>query len=235
MNARPVPALRIEGLSKRFVLHNQGGMVLDVLTDVDLIVAAGECVVLHGPSGVGKSSLLRCIYGNYRSDAGQILIRHNDGAVNIATAEPRHILDIRSQTLGYVSQFLRVVPRVSALDVVAEPLRRLGVATEAARRRAVDMLKRLVIPERLWDLAPATFSGGEQQRINIARGFIVDYPILLLDEPTSALDAANRERVVDLIRDRSSSGRATLGIFHDSDVRGAVATRIHPMTTAGAA
>ena len=229
------PSLRIEGFSKRFVLHTQGGIVLDVLSEVNLTIGAGDCVVLHGPSGVGKSSLLRCVYGNYRTDTGRILVRHLDGGVNMVAAEPRHILDIRRQTIGYVSQFLRVIPRVSALDVVAEPLRRLGITIETARHRAADMLNRLAIPERLWELAPATFSGGEQQRVNIARGFVVDYPILLLDEPTSALDAGNRERIVQLIRDRTSNGRATLGIFHDSDVRGAVATRLHSMSATGSA
>ncbi len=222
-------ALQIEGLAKHFVLHNQGGAILDVLDSIDLTVFPGECVALNGPSGTGKSTLLRCIYGSYCTDIGRILIAHEGEQIDIAGAPPRKVLEIRRRTLGYVSQFLRVVPRVAAIDVVAEPLRRAGVETEIARAQASVMLERLNIPERLWNLAPATFSGGEQQRVNIARGFIVDFPILLLDEPTSALDAENREVVIGLIRDRAAAGAAIVGIFHDAEVRAQAATRLCPM------
>ena len=114
---------------------------------------------------------------------------------------------VRRDTIGYVSQFLRTVPRVSALDVVAEPLVARGVDRDAARDRARELLARLNLPERLWALPPATFSGGEQQRVNIARGFITDHPILLLDEPTASLDANNRE-VVDRDDRREEARRA---------------------------
>lgn len=224
--------LQVAGLAKRFVLHNQGSAVLDVLSAIDLTVDAGECVVLNGPSGVGKSSLLRCIYGNYRSTAGRVLIGHRGQAVDMATAPPRVILEVRQQTLGYVSQFLRVIPRVATIDVVAGPLRDAGVPPDEARVRSAAMLARLNIPERLWSLAPATFSGGEQQRVNIARGFITEYPVLLLDEPTSALDARNREEVIGLIEERLGKGVAMIGIFHDDDVRSRVATRLFDMGVA---
>ncbi len=138
---------------------------------------------------------------------------------------------MRRRTLGYVSQFLRVVPRVPALDIVAEPLVALGTDREAARERAAALLERLDIAPRLWGLPPATFSGGEQQRVNIARGFIHPFPVLLLDEPTASLDAANRDRVVELILEAKRRGAACLGIFHDADVRGRVADRmldLHP-------
>jgi alpha-D-ribose 1-methylphosphonate 5-triphosphate synthase subunit PhnL len=223
--------LKVDGLSKRFVLHTQGGATLDVLHGVDLEVAAGECVVLHGPSGAGKSTLLRCLFGNYRTDVGRILVSHDGEMVNIATALPRTVIEIRQTTLGYVSQFLRVVPRVAAIDVVGEPLRMKGVDERAARDKAAELLTRLNIPERLWTLAPATFSGGEQQRVNIARGFAVPYPIMLLDEPTSALDAVNRRVVVDMIGERLADGAAMVGIFHDEEVRSAVATRLFDMET----
>lgn len=229
MDQQLTAGIRIEGLAKRFVLHNQGGIVLNVLDDIDLTVRAGECVALNGPSGTGKSTLLRCLYGNYRTDIGGVFISHEGRDVDIAGAAPRTILEIRRKTLGYVSQFLRVVPRVAAIDVVAEPLRLAGIEAEIARAQAAVMLERLNIPERLWSLAPATFSGGEQQRVNIARGFIVDFPIMLLDEPTSALDAENRQVVVGIIKDRVAAGASIIGIFHDAEVRGQVATRLYNM------
>jgi alpha-D-ribose 1-methylphosphonate 5-triphosphate synthase subunit PhnL len=133
-------------------------------------------------------------------------------------------MDIRRQTIGYVSQFLRVIPRVSALDVVAEPLRRIGVAADLARERAADLLTRLNLPEYLWHLPPATFSGGEQQRVNIAHGLVIDRPILLLDEPTASLDANNRRCVINLIQEAKMRGVAIVGIFHDDEIRQTLAT-----------
>lgn len=221
--------IRVEALSKTYVLHTQGGIEIPVFADAELSVDAGECVALHGPSGAGKSTLLRCLYGNCKPDAGAIRIRHGDAIVDIAAAAPRVVLDVRRRTLGYVSQFLRAIPRVPALDVVAEPLRALGLPVEAARSRAADLLARLRIPERLWSLAPATFSGGEQQRVNIARGFAANHPILLLDEPTASLDQKNREVVIALIAEAKAAGTALVGVFHDDEVREAVSTRIHLM------
>jgi alpha-D-ribose 1-methylphosphonate 5-triphosphate diphosphatase len=218
--------LRVVGLVKTFTLHNQGGAELPVLRGVDLEVAAGECVVLDGPSGVGKSTLLRALYGNYLVQQGQILVRHLGEIVDIAAASPRVVLDVRRRTMGFVSQFLRVIPRVATLDLVAEPLRRLGADAASARERAEALLDRLSIPCHLWNLPPATFSGGEQQRVNIARGLVAEHPILLLDEPTAALDAANRDAVIELIDAARRRGTAIVGIFHDQAVREAVATRI---------
>jgi len=218
--------LRAIGLHKTFTLHNQGGLELPVLAGVDLAVAAGECVVLNGPSGVGKSTLLRALYGNYLVQQGHILVRHADGVVDIASAPPPVVLDVRRRTTGFVSQFLRVIPRVATIDLVMEPLRRLGVAAAEARERAENLLDRLSISPRLWTLPPATFSGGEQQRVNIARGLIAEHAILLLDEPTAALDAANRDAVIELIIAARERGTAIVGIFHDEAVRDAVATRL---------
>lgn len=221
--------IRVEALSKTYVLHTQGGIEIPVFADAEMSVDAGECVALHGPSGSGKSTLLRCLYGNCKPDGGAIRIRHGDDLVDIAAAAPRVVLDVRRRTLGYVSQFLRAIPRVPALDVVAEPLRALGLPVEAARARAGDLLARLRIPERLWTLAPATFSGGEQQRVNIARGFAANHPILLLDEPTASLDQKNRKVVIELIAEAKAAGTALVGVFHDDEVREAVSTRIHLM------
>ncbi len=222
--------LQMKQVSKRFTLHHQNGAVLQVLNQVDLSVAAGECVVLDGPSGMGKSTLLKLIYANYRATSGQIEVRQANGRVlDLTQASPRELVRMRRDTVGYVSQFLRVIPRVSALDVVAEPLIEDAAdqpeAIEAAREQARVWLTRLRIPERLWHLPPATFSGGEQQRINIARNMIKPRPILLLDEPTASLDAANTQTVVDLIREAVGRGAALVGIFHDAHVGAAVATR----------
>jgi alpha-D-ribose 1-methylphosphonate 5-triphosphate synthase subunit PhnL len=222
--------LQTHALAKTFTLHLRGGIQMPVLTDVDIEVHAGECVVLAGPSGAGKSTLMRSLYGNYRAESGAILIRHHDQMVDIATADPRTILDVRRETLGYVSQFLRVVPRVSALDVVAEVLLARGIEPSMARDKAATLLRRLNIPARLHAIPPATFSGGEQQRINLARGFIAGHPILLLDEPTASLDAENRAVVVDMVREAKSSGTAIVAICHDADVREAIADRLFTMT-----
>jgi alpha-D-ribose 1-methylphosphonate 5-triphosphate synthase subunit PhnL len=220
--------LRTVGLSKQFFLHLQGGVRLPVLLHVALEVHAGECVALVGPSGAGKSTLLRSLYGNYRAGDGHIYVHHNGAMVDIATAAPRTVVQVRRDTLGYVSQFLRVVPRVPALDIVAEAAR--GIEPAEARPLATDLLLRLNIPRRMHALAPATFSGGEQQRVNLARGFIGRHPILLLDEPTASLDAANRDVVIAMIREAKATGTAIVGIFHDLEVRDAIADRLYQVT-----
>ena len=227
--------LEARGLSKLFTLHNQGGITLPVLCDVSFDAARGECLVLAGPSGTGKSTLLRCLYGNYLATAGSIHVRDGEEWVELTRAPEQRVLKLRRDAIGYVSQFLRAIPRVSTLDVVADPLRQRGVAVAQARERAAALLERLRLPRRLWDLPPATFSGGEQQRVNIARGFIGGHPLLLLDEPTASLDAGNREVVVSLIRDAVAEGRCVVGIFHDDAVRDAVATRILALEPAIAA
>ncbi|MGY3450948.1 alpha-D-ribose 1-methylphosphonate 5-triphosphate synthase subunit PhnL [Bradyrhizobium sp. USDA 4353] len=227
--------LNVENARKTFTMHLQGGISLPVVQGVSFQVAAGECVVLSGPSGAGKSSILKMIFGNYRCDGGRISVRHQGEMTDLAGAEPRLVLNARRQTIGYVSQFLRAVPRVAALDVVAEPLLASGVAREEARARAGALLGRLNIPERLWSLPPSTFSGGEQQRVNIARGFISDLPILLLDEPTASLDAANRAVVVDLIAAKKQAGVAMIAIVHDDDIRADIADRTVDVTTFAAA
>jgi alpha-D-ribose 1-methylphosphonate 5-triphosphate synthase subunit PhnL len=222
--------LQTRGLGKSFTLHLRGGLLIPVLSGIDLEVHAGECVVLSGPSGVGKSTLMRSLYGNYRAESGGILVRHDGEMVDIASADPRTVLAVRHQTLGYVSQFLRVVPRVSALDVVAEVLIARGVGQRAARDAARALLLKLNIPARLHAIPPATFSGGEQQRVNLARGFIAGHPILLLDEPTASLDADNRAVVIDMVRRAKASGTAIVAICHDTDVRDAIADRLFTMT-----
>ncbi|CAD0184737.1 Alpha-D-ribose 1-methylphosphonate 5-triphosphate synthase subunit PhnL [Ruegeria sp. THAF57] len=213
--------IELIGVNKSFTLHNQGSAVIPVMEGATLRVSPGECVALTGASGAGKSTLMRVIYGNYLAASGQVLV----GGLDVAQAEPRQILALRRDTLGYVSQFLRVVPRVPTLEVVAEPLLAIGTEKQAALDRAAALLARLNIPERLWQLSPTTFSGGEQQRVNIARGFAHTYPAMLLDEPTASLDAQNRDIVLSLIERAKERGAAIVGIFHDVEARNRVCDR----------
>ncbi|KIC37866.1 phosphonate C-P lyase system protein PhnL [Leisingera sp. ANG-M7] len=207
--------IELNNVSKSFILHNQGSAVIPVMQNATLCVKPGECVGLTGVSGAGKSTLMRVIYGNYLAASGSVVV----GGVDVAKAEPREILALRRETLGYVSQFLRVVPRVPTLDVVAEPLLAVGTPVGQARDKAASLLAQLNIPEPLWGLSPTTFSGGEQQRVNIARGFAYDYPAMLLDEPTASLDAQNRTTVLGLIDTAKARGAAIIGIFHDEAAR----------------
>src|ERR1700744_2614436 len=227
--------IEISDARKSFVMHLQGGIELPVVRGVSFHVEPGECVVLSGPSGAGKSSILKMIFGNYRCDSGRIGIRHQGALLDIVRAEPRDVLCIRRDTIGYVSQFLRAVPRVATIDVVAEPLLGTGTPPGQAREQAGNLLHCLNIPERLWSLPPSTFSGGEQQRVNIARGFISDHPILLLDEPTASLDARNREVVVSLIEEKKRARVAMVAIVHDDEIRRAIADRVVDVTSFAAA
>jgi len=222
--------LELTAVAKTFTMHLQGGLQLPVLRDVAFGIEPGQCIALTGPSGVGKSSILKLIFGNYRCDSGHIHIRHGEGVIDIATAPPRRILSLRQQVLGYVTQFLRAVPRVSALDIVAEPLLAKAVPHPEATERAATMLRRFNIPERLWQLPPATFSGGEQQRVNLARGLLPEHPVLLLDEPTASLDADNRAVVIEAVHERKQKGAAIVTIVHDEDVRSAIADRCIDVT-----
>jgi alpha-D-ribose 1-methylphosphonate 5-triphosphate synthase subunit PhnL len=229
------PMIEIANAEKTFTMHLQGGVKLPVVRGVSFHVKASECVVLAGPSGAGKSSILKMMFGNYRCDGGRIGIRHRGNVIDLAKAEPREILSVRRDTIGYVSQFLRAVPRVPTLDVVAEPLVVTGTPRAEAREEAGKLLRCLNIPERLWMLPPSTFSGGEQQRVNIARGFICELPILLLDEPTASLDAANRDVVVHLIDEKKRAGVAMVAIVHDDEIRHLIADRVVDVTSFAAA
>ena len=222
--------LELIAVSKTFTMHLQGGLQLPVIADVTLSVRAGECVVLAGRSGIGKSSILKMIFGSYRCDSGQILIHHSAQRTDVAKASPRHMLALRKNSIGYVSQFLRAVPRVPALDVVAEPLVGGGQSREHARARAASLLQRLNISASLQSLPPATFSGGEQQRVNIARGFLPALPILLLDEPTASLDAANCALVTALIAEKKKQGTAIVAVVHDESVRERIANSVVDLT-----
>ena len=213
------------GISKKFVMHQQNGAEINVFNNLKFDAESGKCLILAGQSGSGKSTLLRMMYGNYLSNSGELKIKTGDHWVDMVTATPRQIVALRKNSIGYVSQFLKTIPRVTTLNVVMQPALERGISEEDAQKRAENLLSRLNIPESLWHLSPSTFSGGEQQRVNIARGFMVSWPILLLDEPTASLDEKNRDVVLELIQEAKDNGSAIIGIFHDAYVRQKVGNR----------
>jgi alpha-D-ribose 1-methylphosphonate 5-triphosphate synthase subunit PhnL len=217
--------LQVENVQKSFTLHQQGGTNLSVLEGVSLSVNAGECVALSGKSGSGKSTFMRCLYANYRVDSGSVWVKHEQNWVDLCQLDPHETIAVRQKTIGYVSQFLRVIPRVPALEIAAEPLLELGVNIDIAHKKVKELFHRLNLPERLWNISPTTFSGGEKQRVNITRALAVDYPILLLDEPTSALDATNSQVVIELLQQKKAQGCALIGIFHDKEVKAQLCNR----------
>lgn len=223
------PLLSVRGLSKRFELHVLGGKVIEGCRDVSFDVQPGEFLGIAGPSGTGKSTILKCIYRTYLSSAGEVRYASaTGGVVDLASAPERAVLALRRDEIGYVSQFLRVIPRVPARDVVAEPLLRGGrVGREEALRRAAELLDELRLPASLHDAYPATFSGGEQQRVNVARAAIWEPRLLLLDEPTASLDRESVRIVLDVLRRLRERGTTMIGIFHDPALIAAVADRVH--------
>ena len=225
--AGDAPVVEVRHLCKTFVLHQQGGIRIQALQDVNFDVRAGECVALHGPSGAGKSTLLKTLYGNYLPSSGQVIVRCEDCETDMATASTRAISRVRRECIGYVSQFLRVIPRVSALDLVAEPLLDAGEDRETALDAAQKMLTRLNLPERLWHVAPATFSGGEQQRVNIARALSMEPKIIVCDEPVSALDVSIQAQVINLFRRLQKQFNLTyVFISHDLGIIKYISDRI---------
>lgn len=221
--------LDVRGLGKTFTMHLQGGVRLPVMEGAEFEVAAGECVVLGGPSGAGKSSVLKIVAGTYLASAGSVKVLHRGAMVDLVGLAAREMIAVRRETIANVTQFLRAIPRVPAIELVAAPVV-AALGREAAMARAGELLARLNLPRGLWGLPPATFSGGEKQRVNIAAGFIRAAPLLLVDEPTASLDAANRAVVVAMIAEKKAAGTAILGIFHDAAVREAVADRVVDVT-----
>jgi alpha-D-ribose 1-methylphosphonate 5-triphosphate synthase subunit PhnL len=218
--------LDIDDVSKTFAMHVLGGKTVTGLDSVSIGVERGEFVAVVGESGSGKSSLLKCINRTYEPSGGHIRLQTTEGLVDLATCSERTVLQVRGRDLGYASQFLNEIPRVPAVDVVARPLWELGTDREEARERARDLLDRLALPTDLWDAYPATFSGGERQRVNFARAIVPRPRVLLLDEPTSALDPETRTRALELLETYLGSETTVLGVFHDYEVVRRVADRV---------
>jgi len=217
--------LELDEVSKTFEMHSLDGRTVTGLADVSFTVDAGEFVAVVGESGSGKSSLLKCLYRSYEPTGGSIRYRAASGEVDLATCPDREVLALRGDELGYASQFLDEIPRVSAVDVVARPMWEQGASRAAARERARELLTALDLPAELFDAYPATFSGGERQRINLARAVGPEPRLLLLDEPTSALDPETRADALALLGTLPAS-TTVLGVFHDYDVVRQVADRV---------
>ena len=222
--------LEMRSVGKTFIQSALGGVAFPILKGVSLDIQSGEIVALEGPSGSGKSSLLKMTYGKYLCTEGCIRLRQEDEWREVSSASPRDLLVIRRDVLAYVSQFLRVIPRVPAIDVVAAPLLARGMSVEASKRNARELMDRLGLPERLWALSPTTFSGGEKQRVNIARAFVAEYPLMLLDEPTASLDEGNRRTMIELVHEARHRGTTIVGIFHDVETRSIICDRTIDLT-----
>jgi alpha-D-ribose 1-methylphosphonate 5-triphosphate synthase subunit PhnL len=221
-----MPVLTVENLHKTFEMHVLDDKRVVGLDDVSFTVDRGEFLAVVGESGSGKSSLLKCVYRTYEPTSGRIVYHGPDGDVDLASCPDREVIALRDDAIGYTSQFLDEIPRVPAVDVVARPLREQGLATEDARERAEMLLSRLELPEELWDAYPATFSGGERQRVNLAQAIAPRPDLLLLDEPTSALDPETRQAAIDLLRSYLDDGTTVVGVFHNTEVVEAVADRV---------
>lgn len=219
--------LKVESLVKRFHLALTRDIDVCALDGVSFEVPQGRFLGISGPSGVGKSTILKCIYRTYLPTSGHVWYRSAlFGEIDLANASERQISLLRAQEIGYVSQFLKVIPRVTAIDVVAGRLIPFDYTWQQARQRAQLLLEMLHVPKDLWDAYPATFSGGEQQRINLARGFITRPRLLLLDEPTASLDDGMKQHVVELILKMKQEGVTMVGIFHDQDTMKRVADSV---------
>jgi alpha-D-ribose 1-methylphosphonate 5-triphosphate synthase subunit PhnL len=207
--------LEINDLSKVFNLHILKNKKLEALKSINFTLAEGEIIGLTGKSGSGKSSLMKCIYRTYLASGGQINYKSIHGMVDLVKATDHEVIELRKNEITYCSQFLSVIPRVSAVDVVCENLFKVNTDKEAARYKAKGMLQQLGLLEELWDAFPVTFSGGEQQRINVARAIITSPRFLLIDEPTASLDPKTKDVVVDMLLDLKKHGTSILCISHD--------------------
>lgn len=220
--------LEVKNLSKVFKIHTRGGLEIEGYSDISFEVKKGEFISLFGPSGMGKSSILKALYRTYTSSKGEILfLRESGEVVNIATCSESTILELRKDEIGYVSQFLQVLPRISAVDVVANSLIEKGESEKIAIQKSKEMLDYLSIKEELFDVSPLTFSGGEQQRVNIAKGIIAPKSVLLLDEPTASLDKVNTMKVIEKLKEIKKQDVAMVGIFHDMEAMNAISDRVY--------
>ncbi len=224
------PILQVEGYGKHFALHEQNKLIPSS-HQVNFTVHAGQLTALIGPTGAGKSSVLKGIYRTYLPSSGRILYRNALGhEIALALASEHQVLELRRREIAFVTQFLHCLPRQATLDVVAQPLLSLGITREEARQRAAELLSAMSLPERLWSVSPATFSGGERQRVNLARGFIAKPRLLLLDEPTASLDPATADSVIRLIEGMKAAGTAVLAIFHHPETTRRLADQVVELT-----
>ncbi|MGB6330087.1 MAG: phosphonate C-P lyase system protein PhnL [Halarcobacter sp.] len=226
--------LEVKDLNKTFNVHTRGSIEVKGFENINLSVKQGEFLSLFGPSGAGKSSILKTLFRTYTTTSGSIIFHKDNGnTIDISNASESEILNLRKNEIGYVSQFLQILPRISAVDVVSEQLIFKGESEEVSRIKAKEMLDYLSIREELFDLSPLTFSGGEQQRVNIAKGIIAPKSLLLLDEPTASLDKTNTMKVVEKLKILKTQGVAMVGIFHDLEAMNIISDSIHELKRVG--
>jgi alpha-D-ribose 1-methylphosphonate 5-triphosphate synthase subunit PhnL len=210
--------LQVNNLAKDFTMHIRDGVMIPGFSGVSFQTKAASLLAITGPSGTGKSSLLKCIYRTYLPSAGEILYTAKDGTViNLASACDWDVLSLRRNEIGYVSQFFHIMPRISALETLIEPLVSRGENRKVALDRAMEMLSRVGLGKTLWDMYPSTFSGGEKQRLNILHAIITKPRLLLLDEPTASLDKGYKDCIMEMILALKAEGTAMIGVFHDRD------------------
>lgn len=223
--------LTVRELSKRFTLHLNERKELRGCDGVSFSLKPGEFMGIAGPSGAGKSTIIKCLYRTYLHSGGSIIYHTKDGReVDLAIAGEREIIKLRQEEISYVSQFLKVIPRVPAIDILAGELTRRGWASDTARERAAEYLGMMNIGRELWDTSPSTFSGGEQQRVNLAKALITQPRLLLLDEPTASLDSETKKIVMQALMQMKKQGTTIIGIFHDTEVMRRLVDRIFTMT-----
>lgn len=219
--------IEVKGLCKTFTMHILNDKVIDALHDLDFYIKKGEVVGLAGKSGSGKSTLIKCIYRTCISSKGEIMYNSKKfGEIDLAKADDYQILALRKSEITYCSQFLSVIPRVTATDVIAVSLVSKGESWEKSREITKEYLSKLGLDEELWDAYPSTFSGGEQQRINVARAIISKPNFLLIDEPTASLDQKTKDVVINMVLDLKKQGTSVLCITHDPYTMEHIADRV---------
>ncbi|MBS1818714.1 MAG: ABC transporter ATP-binding protein [Acidobacteria bacterium] len=188
-----MPFISARAIVKSYV---DAGKVLTVLRDLDIEVAQGEMVAIVGASGAGKSTLLHVLGGLDRAEQGEVVV----GGSNLTTMVPAEVVAFRNAHVGFVFQFHHLLPEFSALENVAMPMRIARIPAADAAVRATELLQRVGLGERLTH-RPGMLSGGEQQRVAVARALVMRPSVLLADEPTGDLDEQTAESLHGLLRD----------------------------------
>jgi len=218
--------LSITNLTKNFYLHNPG-LEIKSCQNISLTLNQGEFIGIVGASGAGKSTILKCINRSYLPMCGDIFYDSEAfGRINLAAASEREILYLRRYEIGYVSQFLNVMPRTTAKEHVMNALLDMGIDAERAEKEAKDMFVYFRLPENLWDIYPATFSGGERLRLNLAHSMIKRPRLLMLDEPTASLDNKTKTLVRDMLQKLKAKDTSMIGIFHDIEFMEGVCDKV---------
>ncbi|ENY99923.1 phosphonate ABC transporter ATP-binding protein [Clostridium thermobutyricum] len=221
--------LKIKGLSKSFNIYSLGKYI-EVSKDINITLNKGEFIGITGKSGSGKSTILKCIYRTYLPKKGDIIyFSEKFGKINLSEAKEREIIYLRKNEIGYVSQFLNVMPRTTAREVVQNALLEMGYKLEYAKVETEKMLEHFELDKELWDSYPNNFSGGEKLRLNIARAMVKKPRLLLLDEPTASLDNSSKLKVRELIENLKREGTTMIGIFHDLEFMEGLCDKVYNM------